>query len=284
MQLRREETLDAIQRLVGVVGVQRAQTEVACFREGQSLGHGLGGAHLTDHDDVRRLAQGIFQGYIERLGIHTHLALGDDTVVVVVQEFDGVLYADDVAVAVVVAVSHHGRQRGGFTGTGGADKNHQAALGHRQFIDDGRQAQFFDRGDLGVDQAQHQPALAALYEGAGAETPHPLDAEGVITLVVLEKRFLLVIAHGREHQFPGLLFRQRRLGNRQNLPVDLDARPRSGGDESVGCLVLYHSFQQLLNLHSDSLCSPATPLWACCGVWLTRSFPASWPSRGPHPW
>ena len=80
---------------------------MAGFSEGQRLGHGVGGAHLADHDDVRRLAQGILQRHVEGLGVDTHLALGDQAVAVVVHKLDRVFNADDMPAAVLVAVAHH---------------------------------------------------------------------------------------------------------------------------------------------------------------------------------
>ena len=196
VQLRREKALDPVQRLVGVVGVQCTQAEMAGLGEGQGLGHGFGGAHLADHDDVGRLPQGIFQRHIERFRIHAHFALGHNAVAVFVDEFDRVFDADNVAVAVLVAITDHGRQGGGFTGAGRPHEYDQAALGHGQFLDDGGQPQFINAGDFSLDAPHYQPALAALDKGAGAEAAQPLVGEGVITLMMPQEGFLLVRAHG----------------------------------------------------------------------------------------
>jgi hypothetical protein len=50
---------------------------------------------------------------------------------VLVDEFDRVLDGDDVTLAVAVAVVDQRCQRGGLAGAGTADKNDQAAQGHR---------------------------------------------------------------------------------------------------------------------------------------------------------
>jgi hypothetical protein len=55
-----EKVHDALDGLVGVVRVQRAQAEVAGFRKGDRRFHGFGVADFTDQNHVRRLAQGIF--------------------------------------------------------------------------------------------------------------------------------------------------------------------------------------------------------------------------------
>ena len=56
---------DAIQRLVGIVGVQGGEAEVPRLGELDGELHGLLGADFTDEDDIRGLAQGSFEGDIE---------------------------------------------------------------------------------------------------------------------------------------------------------------------------------------------------------------------------
>ena len=138
MHVGREKALYPIQGLVGIIGVQCTQAQVPGFGESQGLLHGLGSPHLTNQYHVRRLAQGVFQRHIKGLGIHTHLALGNQATRMLVHEFDGVLDTDNVAATIVVAITQHRRQRGGFTGAGGTDKDDQATLGHGQFLDNGR--------------------------------------------------------------------------------------------------------------------------------------------------
>ena len=117
-----EEIDDAIQRLVGVVRVQRRQAQMAGFGELDGVFHGLARADFTDQDHVRRLTQGVLERGFEALGIHADLTLGDEAVLVVVDILDRVLDGDDVAVAVLVAVADHGRERGGFARAGAADE------------------------------------------------------------------------------------------------------------------------------------------------------------------
>ena len=52
---------DAIQRLVGIVGVQGGEAEVPRLGELDGELHGLLGADFTDEDDIRGLAQGVLR-------------------------------------------------------------------------------------------------------------------------------------------------------------------------------------------------------------------------------
>ena len=121
---------DAIQRLVGVVGMQRAQAEVSGFREGDRMLHGFAGANFADEDHVGRLPQGILQRDLVGFRIDAHLPLGDDATGVGMHVFDGVLDGDDMTAGMLVAVLDHRGQGGGFAGAGGADEQHQAPFGH----------------------------------------------------------------------------------------------------------------------------------------------------------
>ena len=57
----RKEIDDAIERLVGAVGMQRAHAQVPGLREGDRVLHGFGIANFADQNHIGRLAQGIFQ-------------------------------------------------------------------------------------------------------------------------------------------------------------------------------------------------------------------------------
>jgi hypothetical protein len=56
-----EEVDDAVQRLVGAVGVQRGHAQVAGLGEGHRVLHRLAVADLAHQDDVGRLAQRVLQ-------------------------------------------------------------------------------------------------------------------------------------------------------------------------------------------------------------------------------
>ena len=107
----REEVDDAVERLIGAVGVQRGQAQVTGLREGHRIFHGFAVADFADQDHVGRLAQGIFQRGVPVFGIDPDFAVGDRRNSVFVHEFHRVFDGDDVALGTLVAVTHHGGQR-----------------------------------------------------------------------------------------------------------------------------------------------------------------------------
>ena len=60
MSFSREEVNDAVQSLVGIIGMKRRQAKVAGFGKSQSMLHGFLGSDLTNQDYIRCLAQGVF--------------------------------------------------------------------------------------------------------------------------------------------------------------------------------------------------------------------------------
>src|SRR5690606_6903614 len=105
MTISGEEVDDAIQRLVSVVGVERTQTQVAGFRERNSVVHGFAGAHLANQYDVGRLSQRVFQSNFKGIGINSHFALRNDAALVLVDKFNRVFDGNNVALGVMVAMA-----------------------------------------------------------------------------------------------------------------------------------------------------------------------------------
>src|SRR4029453_18779569 len=103
-------------------GVARGEAEVPCFRERNRIVHRLALAHFTDQDHVGRLAQRVLQRHLPAVAVHTHLALREDAVLVLVDELDRILDRDDVAIAVLVAVAEQRRHRSRLAAAGGADE------------------------------------------------------------------------------------------------------------------------------------------------------------------
>jgi len=202
------------------------------------------GAHLADHDHVRRLAQRVLERRIPAVRVDTHFTLGDDAALVLVHELDGVFDGDDVAGRVLVAVADHRRQRGGLAGTGRTHEDDDAALGHGQRLDDRRQVQLFDGRDARLDAAQHHAHLVALVEAADAEAAHAGHADGEVALVGLFELLALRGRHDVQHQIARLLRRQRRLRDRRDLAVHLDGRRHAGRDEQVRRLLVRHQLEE----------------------------------------
>ena len=116
-----------------VLGVQRAEDEVARLRRRQGHRDGLEVTHLTDQDHVGVLAKNPPQGLGERLGVLADLPLVDDRPLVVVEELDRVLDRHDVQrLGPVDDVDQRG-QGGRLTRPGRTGDEHQAPpeLGER---------------------------------------------------------------------------------------------------------------------------------------------------------
>jgi hypothetical protein len=132
--------------VIGVVGVQRGQAQVAGLGVGEGGGHGLAVADLADQDAVGGLAHGVAQGVVPVDGVGADLALVDDRHLVLEQIFDRVFDGQDVARAVLVAVVQHRGDGGGLARAGGADDQHQPALLHDDVGEHRRQAEVVERG------------------------------------------------------------------------------------------------------------------------------------------
>jgi hypothetical protein len=183
--------------------------------------HALTGADFADHDYVRRLAKGVFQRCLPTVGIDTDFTLGNDAALVLVYKLDRVLDGDDVARRVLVAVADQRRQRSGLAGAGGADKQDDAALGHRQCLQHRRQVEFVDGGNARLDPAQHHANLIALIEAADTKAADAGNADGKVAFVGFLELLALCRRHHVQHQIAALLRRQCALRDRRNFAIDL---------------------------------------------------------------
>ncbi len=224
----REEVDDAVQRLVGVVGVQGGDGQVAGFREGQRVLHGLAIANFADKDHVRRLAQGVFQGGVEAAGIHPHLPLVDDALAVAVHELHRILDGDDVAAAVAVAMVDKGRERSGFARAGTADEQHQPPFLHDGVEQHGGQFQVLEAGDLGLDVARHQRDFVALLEDVDPKAPYLGQGDGEVHLQLLLKLLLLLAVHDGVGYAGHLAGLEWRLAQGAQAAVELGTGGRAG--------------------------------------------------------
>src|SRR5690606_7729685 len=206
------------------------------------------------------------------VGIDADLTLGDDAALVLVHELDRVLDGDDVARTVLVAVADHRRQRGRLAGASGADEDDDAALGHRQRLDDRRQVQLFDGGDARLDATQHHADLVALVEAADAEAADAGDADREVALVGLFELLALRGVHHVQHKIARLLRRQRILGDRRQLAVHLHRGRDAGRDEQVRRLLVRHQLEEGGEVDAAHACSCTA---SGCPAALPRWRPAS---------
>jgi len=105
---------DAVDRFLGIGGVEGGDDEVAGFGGLQGDFDGLLVTELGDGDDVGILAQGVAQAGGKAFGVGTDLPLLDETEAGGKDELNGILEDDNNAATVLVDVVEHGAQGSGF--------------------------------------------------------------------------------------------------------------------------------------------------------------------------
>src|SRR5437879_5296438 len=90
-----------------------------------------------------------------------------------VRVVDRLLDGDGVRARVVVAIADHGGECRRLSRAGAADDDHPPALAEHHFLQDRRQVELLEGGDLGVDQADHAADRRLLHERADAEDADP---------------------------------------------------------------------------------------------------------------
>jgi hypothetical protein len=137
----REEVDDAVDGLGGVDRVQRRQDEVTGLGRLQGRLHRLDVAHLADEDHIRVLSEDAAQALVEGQRVDPDLTLGDDRLLVRVQDLDGVLQGDDVHPVAGVDVIDHGPDGRRLPRPGGSGDEDEAAVLVAQLLHDRRQAE-----------------------------------------------------------------------------------------------------------------------------------------------
>ncbi len=169
----REEVDDSVQRLVGVVGVQGRNRQVAGVGECQRVLHGFAIANLADQNHIRGLTQGVFQCRAKAAGVDADLPLIDDGFLVPMDKFDRVFNGDDMPAGIAVTVIDQCRQRGRFARAGGADKQHQTVFFHDHVEQYRRQEQVLKARNIKLDVTRDNGHFVALHEDID---PEPTNA------------------------------------------------------------------------------------------------------------
>ncbi len=236
-----EEIDDAVERLVGAVGVQGGQHQVAGFGELNPVFHGLAVADFADENHVGRLAQRVLERQMPAVAIDADLAVRDDAPLVRMHVLDGILDRDDVAAGLLVPVSDHRGQRRRLARTRAADQNHEAALRQHDFLQHRRQFQFFEGRNLRVDGSEHRTREALLHERADAKASDSRRRDREIAFLGRIELLGLPIVHDGAYQARALLGTQGPVRLRSDFAVDLDGGRKSGRNEQVRTLLLHHA-------------------------------------------
>ena len=259
--LLREQIDDAVQGLVGAVGMQGRQAEMARLGEVDRMLHGLAIANLADQNHVRSLAQGIDQSGLPALRIHAHLALGDQAITVGVHVLHRILDGDDVPEAVLVAVSEHGRQGRGLPRARAPHDQDHAAFRHDEVFEDLGQTEIAQPRNTRRDGPQHSPGQPLLNEGIHPEAADSLRSDGKVDLLVGLVVPHLAVVHDGAHQHAGLAAGEDLIAQGRHASVDLASRRKVGGDEEVRALAgdhgpqaIEHEASGLLAVHDTLRC------------------------------
>src|SRR6266850_1691770 len=204
--------------------VQRTEHEVAGLRRLDGDGDGLQVAHLAHQHDVRVLPQGGSQRPLESLGVHTHLPLRDDALLVLVHEFDRVLDRDDVVRARAVDQIDQRAQRGGLPRAGRSGDEHETLLQVAELLHLLRDAELLHAHDFGRDHAEYGDRAFTIARRVHAEPSQPGDLVGEIRVPRLLPFAAVSLRHDRQQHELELLCGERRRA----LALHLAVRPEHG--------------------------------------------------------
>ena len=174
---------------------------MAGFREGNGVVHGLSVADFANQDNIRRLAQGIFQRNRPIFGIYADFALGDDAVFMLVDKFNRIFDGDNVVEAVFVSIVDKGGEGSGLARTCTADKNNQTAFSEGDVFQNRWQIERFKFRDIAGNGAEYQSSCAALNHGIDTEAAGIGQADGEIAFIGGRKFFDLFGRHNRKSDF-----------------------------------------------------------------------------------
>ena len=160
--------------------------------------------------------------------------------------FHRILYGNNVAVAVFVAVAEHGRQCGGFAATSAAGQNNQPALGHHDIFEYIGQPQFLKLWNLGGDGTQHHADPLLLHKHIDAKATDAGWADSKVAFVGGFKFCRLAVVHDAVRKLERVRRRKHLLRNRRHLAVHLERRWEARADKQVGRIFGNHPTQQVV--------------------------------------
>ena len=192
-----KEIDDAIDGLIGAVRMQRAQAQVSGLSERDGMFHGFRVADFTDQNDVGRLPQRILERVMPRVRIDSHLAVRDQGLLRLVDEFHRIFHRNNVSRRRAIAMIDHGRQGGRFTGPGGAYDQNQPAFGHDDIFEDLGQRECRETRDLGRNRANHHPGMLLLNENIDSKPGDLRYRHREIALEFFGELVTLALVHQR---------------------------------------------------------------------------------------
>jgi len=182
--------------------------------------------------------------------VRADLALVDQALLALVNEFDRVFDGEDVCVLVFVDVVHHRRQRGRLARAGGSGHQHDAARLVGDFLEDGRAVEFFQRQHLRRNRPEHRARAVLLVEGVDAEARQRRNLKREVDFQRFFVHLALAVVHDVVHHAVHVLVIHRRQVDAADVTVDPDHRRQACRQVQVGSLVLDGKSQQFGNVHA----------------------------------
>ena len=150
----------------------------------------------------------------------TQLALVDQTLLGLVDEFNRIFDGQDVAFEGVVEKVQHGGQRRGFSRAGRTGHQHKALFLVAKFPKDRRHAELFEGQDLGRNGPKHRRFAPALHEHVDPEAGDFSHLEREVAFVLFLEDLALGVVHHVEDHVVDLLLGQGGIVQFLELPVD----------------------------------------------------------------
>ena len=229
--------------------------QMAGLSQLEGVFHAFFAADFADTDDIGRLTHGALNGDFPVVGIDADFALGEDAAARFVDKLDGVFDGNDMAGQLLVAVVEHGGHGGGFTRTGRAGEDQQAARRECKLLELFGQTEGLHFGNVLADAAQYHADAALLVVGVDAVARVAARLDGIVDFPVAVEGFELVGVHGGLGDGGGVRAGQRFVGHGREGAADFDGRGKTCADEDVGCVAFFglftHAFEQGMKMRAD---------------------------------
>ena len=235
---------DAIDRLGGGGGVQRAEHEMAGFRGGHRHRDRLRVAQLAHEDDVGIFAHRRAHAFGERRDVRPELALDDLRELAAVDELDRIFERDDVESSRGVEVIDHRRERRRLAGAGRAGHEHHALMVIAELLDDRRQRELVEARDVGRDRAERRADAGLLAEDVDAKPAAIGRHIGEVEVVALVEELGLVL--GEDFSQVTLELRVADVAELDGHQVAIHAQHgrNADGQVHVGAVLLHAELQE----------------------------------------
>ena len=203
-------------------------------------------AHFADHDDVWILSKHMFEGVLEGLSIQTDFPLFEHRLIVLKHIFNGVLESDDMFFVMGVDVLDHRRERGRFSGAGGAGEEHDATGGFGDFSKDREQPQFFKGWHLRFHITHCETILSALLEKISPEASGAGEKIGEIHFAIRFKLGASVLGEDALNNLLHPFCGRNRCFDGDELTVNSEENRPANLDMQIGSVAVHRRLQYLL--------------------------------------